>query len=442
MPMVYSNQKKVSYWQVAGIILALLAITLLHYLTNARLLNYHSVYRSLYYVPIMIAGVIWGRRGGVATSLVATALYLPYVLFFAERGPGRIVDMLLEILLFNIVAIVTGALADAQRHRQEQADMLATYIHDVLISLPVGVATVRGDDGDRTPRNPMAAELLRGLADPRQLPVNLGYFETLVSGRPVGVHCSPLHATNGAAIGHVFVLEDLSEQQRLAEQARRAERLAALGQLAGGLAHEIRNPLGIVRATAQLLATKLGDRSDLAVHTTVLTTETDRIERLIAELLAYANPRALQIAEFRADDLIDELLIACMPYANQYGVWLQSEIDSMLPPMCADREQVRQALLNLLFNAVQASRPGDQVRVVCRTEHGQMCFRITDQGAGIPPPIRSRVFDPFVTAREDGTGMGLAMVARIASDHKGSIDLRDATGGGTEATFCIPLETR
>lgn len=442
MRMVWLDRWSKTRWNMVTVALALLVITLLHYLTNARFLTYHSFYRSLYYVPIMIAAVIWGRRGGLATSLATTAVYLPYVLFLAEPVPGRLVDTLLEILLFNVVALVTGSLADAQRHRQQQADMLATYINDVLNSLPVGVATVQGNDGDRTPRNPVAVTLLRDLRDPQQLPVNLGYFETELSGRLIGVHCSPLHATSGVQIGHVFVLEDLSERERLAEQARRAERLAALGQLAGGLAHEIRNPLSIVRATVQLLTTKLLNRPDLAGHTTVLTTETDRIERLIAELLTYANPRPPEVTEFRAAELINELIMACTPYADQHGVRLHAAIDPGLPLVRADREQVRQALLNLLFNAVQASEPGQVVQIDQYIEHEQMCFRIRDHGPGIPPTIRSRVFDPFVTGREDGTGMGLAMVARIAADHGGSIDVRAAPDGGTAATFCVPLETR
>lgn len=437
--MARSSRNRHAQWTISSVVAMTMGITLLHYLTNTRFITYHAIYRSLYYLPIIVAALMLGVRGGVRTSLTITAVYVPYVLLFQQRVPGRLVDSLLEVLLFNGVAVVTGVLADGQRRRQQQADVLMTYINDVLTSLPVGVATVQGNDGDRTPRNPVAADLLRGLEDPQQLPVNTGYYEVSLNDRPIGVHCSPLHATDGSAIGHVFVLEDLSEHHRLAEQIHRAERVAALGQLAGGLAHEVRNPLGIVRATAQLLATKLSDRAELTTYTTVLTAETDRIERLIGELLAYANPRSPTSTAFAPAALIDDLVTACRPYAMQHDVMLEYETAPNLPLLHADREQIRQALLNLVLNAVQASARGQTVHISCSVIDRQICFRIIDRGAGIPPAIRRRIFDPFFTTRTDGAGMGLAMVARIVADHRGSVDVQNVADGGTEAAVCLPI---
>ena len=117
-------------------------VTGLHYLTGVHFLPYHTIYRSLYYLPIAVAAVAWGVRGGLVTSLLISALYLPHVWLAGETMPGGILDNLLEVLIFNFVAALAGALSDAEcRHRQHAA-ALRTYIDDVLGSLPFGVVTV------------------------------------------------------------------------------------------------------------------------------------------------------------------------------------------------------------------------------------------------------------------------------------------------------------
>jgi signal transduction histidine kinase len=419
------------------VVLALVFISSLHYLTNAQLITYHTIYRSLYYVPITIAAVAWGVRGGVPTALAASALYLPYVLLWADVVPVRRLDNLLEVAVFNLVALVTGSLADAQGRCQRRADVLRTYIEDVLTSLPVGIVTV-STGGSPEPRNPVAVALLRDDALPDRLRVDRRYYELTLGHQPVGVRCSPLHETNGAVIGHVLVMEDLREQRRLAEQVRRAERLASLGQLAGGLAHEVRNPLSIVRATAQLLKQKLSDRHDLREHTEILVSEVDRIDRLVGELLRYAHPRAAQPAPLHVPAFVTELATAFTSYAAQHDVRFQVDVDNDIPLVHADREPLRQALLNVLINAVQAAGDGGSVRLRAYVAEERVCFSVWDSGTGIPPAIRSRIFDPFFTTRTDGTGMGLAMVARVVSDHAGTIAVHDAPAGGTEVVLYLP----
>ena len=422
-------------WSLPFVGATLVGITLLHYLTSAHLLPYHSIYRSLYYLPIGVAAVTWGVRGGLLASLFVTLVHLPYVFLMGNTMPGGILDNLLEVLAFNAVAALTGSLADAQRQQRQRAETLRAYIDDVLASLPVGVATTDGEQ--LMPQNPAARELLRALRDPRQLPAQWGYHEITLAERPVGLRRSSLHGADGDPVGQVLVLEDLSEQQRLHQQVRQAERLAALGRLAGGLAHEVRNPLGIVRATAQLLAAKLQDQANLRRYTDVLTHEADRIERLIGELLAYATPRVPQPAPLDAVAFAEELAGSFSPYAEQHGVQLRVSADPVRLAVCADREQLRQAVLNLLLNAVQASSPGQIVELRCAATAGHVCFGVRDHGGGIPLEIRGRIFDPFWTTRDDGTGMGLAVVARIVADHGGSVEVEDAPGGGALVTLCL-----
>lgn len=420
------------------VVLSLALISLLHYLTNARLITYHTIYRSLYYVPITLAAVAWGVRGGMTTAFVASALYLPYVLLWNDAPPARRLDNVLEVVVFNLVALVTGSLADAQTRWQRRAHGLHTYIEDVLSSLPVGVATV-SNGGLAEPRNPVAATLLNDGDMRERLVVDRSYYEIALGNRTIGVRCSPLHATNGAIIGHVLVMEDISEQRSLAEQIRRAEHLASLGQLAGALAHEVRNPLSIVRATAQLLKHKLADRRDLRDHTQVLVSEADRIDQLIGELLMYARPRAAKAAPLEITTFVADLAAAFTSYAEQHSVRFEVEVSNAIPRVHADHAQLRQAVLNILINAVQATAAHGTVRLHVYATGEQVCFSVRDTGTGIPPAIRSRIFDPFFTTRSDGTGMGLAMVARVVADHGGHVTVRDAPQGGTEVVLCLPL---
>ena len=426
-------------WVLVGVVSMLAVVTTLHYLTAAHLLPYHSMYRSLYYLPIGVAAVTWGLRGGLTTALLTTVMYVPHVLRMGETMPGGLLDNLLEVVVFNAVAVLIGAMSDAQRQQRQRAETLRAYIDDVLAALPIGVATA-DLQGALTPQNPAAVGLLHNLAGSGQLPTEFGYAELMIGRRPLGVHRSELHAADGTTAGQVLVLEDLSEQRRLHEQVRRVEHLASLGQLAGGVAHEIRNPLAIVRAVAQILATKLQDRTQLSRHLAVLAAETDRIDRLIGELLEYGSSRPLHLDSVDIGSFVAELIASLIPYAEQRSVILRVDSASALPLLQADHDYLRRALLNLLLNAIQASEPGHEVTLTCASEAGFVRFSVRDHGRGIPMEIRERIFDPFFTTRDDGTGMGLAVVSRIATEHGGTIETSDTPGGGAIMTLCIPVD--
>lgn len=428
-------------WALPFVIAMLASISALHYLTSAHLLPYHSIYRSLYYLPIGVAAVTWGLRGGMAAALFTTAVYLPHVFLMGGSMPGGVLNNILEVVAFNAVAALTGALSDAQRRQRKRADTLRAFIDDVLAGLPVGVATA-DHTGTITAQNPAATELLRSLPAPQHLPNEPGYAEIVIESRPIGIRRSLLRAADGTAAGQVLVFEDLSEQRRLHEQFRRAEHLAALGQLAAGVAHEIRNPLAIIRAVGQLLSMKLQDRQDLRRHLHVLTSEADRIDRLIGELLAYGDSSPLQLGAVHMASIVEDLIASLTPYAEQHQVMLQSEIDGTLPPLRADSEHLRRALLNVLLNAMQASEPGQIVQIRCSANAEYLQVAVRDDGVGIPATIRERIFDPFFTTRDDGTGMGLAVVSRIVSEHDGTIEVADAPGGGTDVTLRLPFPGR
>jgi len=420
------------------IVAAVAAVTVLHYLTGAHLLEYHTVYRSLYYLPIAVAAVAFGLRGGLLTACAVILLYLPHVLGMGETMPGGRADNLLELPVFLLVGGGVGALAARERTQRRRVEALRAYIDTVVQSLPVGVATARAG-GPPTPQNATARALLPtvGLALPRAS-LRPGYHTLEAGQRPLGLHVARLRdgATQDA---WVYVLEDLTERRALEAQLRRNDRLASVGQLAAGVAHEVRNPLAIVRATAQLLAQQAGDNETLTHYTQVLTSEADRIERLISDLLEYARPRppvptALDLAGF-----LEAAAQQVRPYALQHAVQVRVEI-AQAGILRADEAQLGQALLNLLLNAVQASAPGSSVRLVGRAERDSAEIAVVDTGRGMAPESVERACDPFFTTRPEGTGLGLALVAAVVQEHGGNLQLDSVLGAGTTACIRMPQE--
>lgn len=443
------------------VLIALAGTTLLHYLTDAHLIPYHSIYRSLYYLPIAVAAVRYGRRGGIIAALAASALYIPHVLISWEMMPGDRFNDLLENVIFLFVGALAGSLADAERRQRQRAQEAAAQleqqaalaermraaIESILESIDSGVLTL-DRDGRRTMANRVARALLQSDEAPAIIDGYLaagarGYRQVTLGGRALGLHGSPLIGAQGEPIGTVLVLDDLTEQRALEEQIQRAQRLAALGRLAGGLAHEIRNPLGITRAAAQMLQSELEANATLSEYTQVIQSEIDRVDRLVEQLLAYARPLPITRGPVDLAALLEHALTLTRAYAAQRGVTLSSAAPAQLPLVTGDAEALHQALVNLLLNGIQATPPGGSVaaraEIAAPRQNGATGVNIiiSDTGHGIAPDDLLRIFDPFFTTRADGTGLGLSIVQQIVHAHSGAIEASNAPEGG--ARFILRL---
>jgi len=424
---------------LASVVVGIAAVTLLHYLTSAHLIAYHSVYRSMYYLPIAGAAVAFGLRGGLTVSASVIGLYLPHLLGMGETLPGGIVDNLLELPIMLLVGGLVGVLADRERAQRQRAEALRSYIDAVLQSLPLGVAT-SSPHGPPQPQNRAAQRLLPALpADVLASTLAPGYHTFDQGQRPLGLYVAPLNPGPTADDTRVLVIEDQTERRALEAQLRRVDRLASVGQLAAGVAHEVRNPLAIVRATAQLLASQAGEDAVLTQYTQVVTSEADRIERLISDLLAYARPRPPVPSPLQLMGFLDAAAQHVRPYALQHEVRVVVEVEQK-SSVAADAEQLGQALLNLLLNAVQASVPGSTVRLLGHQGAGNVAITVQDSGRGMAPAVQARACDPFFTTRPDGTGLGLALVAAVVQEHGGSLQFASAVGQGTSVTITLPQE--
>ncbi len=219
----------------------------------------------------------------------------------------------------------------------------------------------------------------------------------------------------------------------------RADRLSVLGQIASGLAHEIRNPLAGVKGALDIIAARAQPGSPEEEFTAVARRELARLDGLVTEFLTYARPHdpELRLASF--DEVVAHVMTLLGTEAERARVRLVTAVPTDLSPVWMDPEQIAQVLLNVVLNGIQATPPAGQVQVSARTSDGYLCIDVVDEGPGIPPELAARIFDPFFTTKPRGTGLGLAISGRIVAAHRGTIDVRPPDPRGGRIRITLPL---
>jgi len=216
-----------------------------------------------------------------------------------------------------------------------------------------------------------------------------------------------------------------------------SEKLAALGQLATAVAHEVRNPLGVIRSAAQGLAERTpGDSTERACA--FITDEIDRLNSVVSSLLAYARPLQLQQRPFAVGELFDRAILLAGDDLAAKQVRVRRDDPPGLPALHADPDLVCQVLLDLLSNARDAVDSGGEVTLEARPADGAVELAVADSGPGVPPEMRGRIFEPFFTTRARGTGLGLAVARQIVEAHGGRIVVGERPGGGARFVVRLP----
>ena len=248
--------------------------------------------------------------------------------------------------------------------------------------------------------------------------------------------------------------ERLAETNRRLEQAqaeaRRSERLAALGQLSAGLAHEIRNPLGVIKGSAEMLTQKLQASDELARELAgYISTEVKRLSALVTEFLDFARPLHAEPHPANLIALLDRVLQIVAGRFPSKPVRVERHYASGLPPVPLDESLCEQAFLNLVQNAYEAMQDKDkdhggtlrvEVQPTTQNDREGVELRLTDTGPGVPDELREEIFNPFVTTKKTGVGLGLSIVSKIVDGHHGSIHVENAPGSGAVFTLFFPLE--
>ena len=257
------------------------------------------------------------------------------------------------------------------------------------------------------------------------------------TGEEVPVEVSAALLAGG---GVALVARDLSSQLEIERRMMRSEKLAVVGSLAAGLAHEIGTPLNVISATAEYLMLD-GAPAERERRLRDIVGETDRISRLVRELLTFARGRGAERAPVDVRAAVERVLSLLAIPAEKKRVRLEVDVPASLPRALADADGLHQVLVNLLVNAVNAVAEGGRVGVRARAgEGGGLALEVHDDGPGVPEALRERIFDPFFTTRPDGTGLGLAVCARIVAAHGGDIRVGAGPLGGACFTVQLPAE--
>jgi signal transduction histidine kinase len=222
-------------------------------------------------------------------------------------------------------------------------------------------------------------------------------------------------------------------------EIERAQQLATVGELASGLAHEIKNPVVGISNGLDLVKRRVGDDPDLQPIMNELTRELDRIEGAIRDLLAFARPSDPALARTDGNRIVERAIRLVQPSAEQRDVGIEMHLDSELPEIQADAELVRQALVNLVLNAIQATPARGRIQVSSGSRNGAVEIRVTDTGRGIPKELQELIFKPFFTTRHSGTGLGLSITRTIVERHGGSLEVESEEGCGTSFTMVLPV---
>lgn len=354
--------------RLSVIAVMVLALTALHYLTNLHDARLHDIYRRLYYVPIVLGGLWFALSGGVITALTVSVLFIPHVIFQWKHHPAVEPEQYLEIVLYNVIGMLTGYLTGREREQQDLYRQTARQLEESYAEL-----------------RRQADQILE--------------FE---------------------------------------EQLRRADRLAALGELSAGMAHEIRNPLASIRGTAEILRDGIKADDPRAEFATILIREVDRLNRVVADFLDFSRPSNARRERVDVVEALREVLVLTRLAARKKQVEVTLEAVGALE-LAADREQLKQAFLNLILNAFEAMPDGGRLVVSATVRDGTALVRFHDSGIGIAPEHLEQIFSPFFTTRRDGTGLGLAITHRIVAAHGGRIEVESRVGEGTTFSVVLPV---
>ena len=347
--------------------------------------------------------------------------------------------------------------ASLREHLRETEEMRA-HVTAVLESLDTGV--IVADSQDVVVRCNHSTEQLLGVPQAqlrgRQASAVLAeirkdhgeYPLVLPSGVTIALSQTDLTDESGNLIGKLVLIHDVTRIRQLEDRLQRRNRLEAMGQMVGSIAHEIRNPLGSVELFASMLRKDLRDQPQLRSYAEHISMAVQSMDQLLSNLLVYTRPDCSRLGWHDTEVLIREVLTLASHAIPPDTVDVRCQMHPLVPQLWCDGPKMKQVLLNLVLNAVQAMPKGGTLTLTaCPSppeiqEVPAVHITVSDTGTGIPAELQSRVFDPFFTTKDQGTGLGLAIVHALVEAHHGRIDVESRPGHGTSFVITLPRGPR
>lgn len=448
------------------IVALILIITALHYSTQSTRWPLHDFYRRLYYLPIILAAFKYRLKGGFLSSLAVIFLYAPHMLFYFGEINLEVINQFFEAGMFVVIGMITGFLVEGDFQKRmlledkiKQLADLENYTHNVLDSIDSGVFSLDGSNNIIT-INRRAEELFKdkeGILD-FTYDTNLlnisneimlkkrESFQTEVLYNKLGLQLNlfiaayPLININSIIEGVVVVIKDISKLKQLEEELRRSERLSAIGQMASGIAHEIRNPLGIIKTIGQAINKDVIDL-EIKEGLDIINDEINRANKVIKELLDFAKPYRLNLEKISINHLLQELINKTNRLND--AVTITSRLNTTDENYTyGDIDKLKQAFINIIINAIEAMKNGGRLEITSEIVEGQW-IRISfkDEGEGISEEMINKIYDPFFTTKDYGTGLGLSITHRIIEEHSGRIEIESNKKDGTNVRVYIRLNS-
>jgi signal transduction histidine kinase len=357
------SRQDATKWHRSGILLIgafVSSVAVLTAVIPATDVSAHNILHHLNFLPLMIAGMLFGWRGAAIATLFATAVNAPGIARHWLDWPLDAKDQVVELAIFSAAGLIAGVLSDRERAQRRNLEDMQRELEGVYLELQANIV-----------------------------------------------------------------------------EMKKAERLSAAGQLAASLAHEIRNPLASMSGAAGILQRGTAPPEFVADSLDIIQKESQRLNKLLTGFLNFANPRSPRLQSTNAGDLLRSVLSLASHAAEASGVRLRQMPANDELEIACDPEQIKQVLLNLVINAIEASPADSEIRLSTFAHSGNIAIEVEDSGSGISRESEDRIFDPFFTTKAKGTGLGLAISSMIVSQHNGSLAFHANAAGGT--TFRIEL---
>ncbi|NVM27047.1 MAG: PAS domain S-box protein, partial [Desulfobacterales bacterium] len=405
------------------------------------------------------------QRGPDSEQIIFVGLDMGAIEAARKEDVRHTVLMALILLLIGFAGIVSLSLAQAYRSARSSLTRIKAFSDTVVENMPIGLLVV-DPDGKIASFNQTAEAVLQRSARemlgkratdviPKQLWSLIDELEgekgiiekeidcVLEEGKmvPLEVSVSSLEGDNGTLLGDVILFRDLTEVQNLKREIERNQRLASLGRLAAGIAHEIRNPLSSIKGFATYFRERYKEVPEDEKTAEIMVQEVERLNRVIGQLLEFARPMKIDRKPTSLHTVIQHSLKMIQRQAQDKSINIYTNLSPEIKNVSVDADRINQVLLNLYLNSIEAMEHGGTLSVELSwdADSKRTKIAVSDTGAGINKEDLVHVFDPYFTTKQSGTGLGLAIVHRVIESHDGEVRVESEPGKGTAVTILLPV---